>query len=227
MSDPPQSRDAPSSLDGVFLPCAGLVRCHPSDGCLRIRKDCDSFRSRVPLRCYLQSAGKSGTLCIIGLLVAAHVHLGFVSCRPIPVGAPTTSHHEGRRVCRKCADAVIILPRHSASRPPPCSSSRSLHSDPSLPTSSSAGISLLTLVVKRKPGPAWLHLPAARRFRIVNRLFLLPFFPHLLTGSFAGPSTAGTGTTRIKWRGGTLFTEGTARSGSAQSSSGKILRRVS
>ena len=29
---PPQSRNAHSSPDGVFLPWCGLVRCHPSDG---------------------------------------------------------------------------------------------------------------------------------------------------------------------------------------------------
>ena len=57
---PVQRVDVLLRLEGALLPRAGFVRRHPSDGPLRIREDCDSFRSRVSPRCLLQCAGERG-----------------------------------------------------------------------------------------------------------------------------------------------------------------------
>ena len=54
-----------------------------------------------------------------------------------------------------------------SSQPPP-SALPELHSNTSLPASSSAGTSLPTSVGARKSSTAWLHLPSVRRFRILN-----------------------------------------------------------
>ena len=48
------------------------------------------------------------------------------------------------------------------------------------PRAFSAGASLLTSVVERKPSTAWLHLPSASRSRVLNQLLPPPsFLPHL------------------------------------------------
>ena len=48
------------------------------------------------------------------------------------------------------------------------------HSGAPLPAASSAGTSLPTSAVERNSGTAWLHLPSARRSRILHRHILLP-----------------------------------------------------
>jgi len=56
-------------LEGVLLPGARFVRCHPSDGRLRIREDCDPFRGYVSTRTRFQCTREGGTLRVVGLLV--------------------------------------------------------------------------------------------------------------------------------------------------------------
>ena len=68
-----QRGDVLPRLEGILLPGAGFVRCHPSDGCLRVSEDCDPFRGRVSSRCLLQCVGEGSTLSVVGFLVAAHV----------------------------------------------------------------------------------------------------------------------------------------------------------
>jgi len=74
-SGPAQRGNVLPRLECVLLTGARFVRRHSSDGRLRIFEDCYPSRDRIPLRCLLECPGRSGALCIIGLLIAAHVHL--------------------------------------------------------------------------------------------------------------------------------------------------------